>query len=270
MSWKQNVAKNFDDKAQFYDRESQVQRVVAEALIADLPEGREADKIENILEIGCGTGYLTQLLFEKYENKNICISDISPSMIVRAQMRGQEVANSRGHTTRWAVFDAEKPPVNMTGTYDLIVANMVFQWLEEPQKSVERLSQLLTPGGRIIYTTLGQDSFVEWKSVLHELNMPIGILDFEAPNGVYKEEFLIKSYEDAYAFLHAIKDIGAGEAKKEYKPMTMTQLREACAKFNKRYDTSITWHILYGSVQRKQRGVVERLTKLKTKSANEI
>ncbi|MCK5374554.1 MAG: methyltransferase [Alphaproteobacteria bacterium] len=269
MSWKDNVIKNFDDKAQFYDKESQVQRVVAETLIAELPKGREAEKIENILEIGCGTGYLTQLLFEKYENKNICVSDISPSMIVQAQMRGQEVAAARGHTTRWAVFDAEKPPVNMTGTYDLIVANMVFQWLEKSQKSIERLSQLLKPGGRIIYSTLGPESFDEWKSVLRELDIPIGILDFDVSSDVYKEEFLIKSYEDSYEFLHAIKDIGAGEAKKGYKPMTMARLREACDKFNKRYDTSITWHILYGSVQRKQQSIVDRLTKLRTKSANE-
>ncbi|MFP4098264.1 MAG: methyltransferase [Alphaproteobacteria bacterium] len=269
MSWKQNVVKNFDENAQFYDAESQVQKVVAETLIADLPEGQEAEKIENILEIGCGTGYLTNLLFKKYENKNICISDISPSMLVRAQMRGQETALAQGHSTRWAVFDAEEPPVSMTGTYDLIVANMVFQWLEDAEKSIERLSKLLKPGGRIIYSTLGPESFEEWKSVLRDLDLPIGILDFEAPTDVYKEEFLIKDYDDAYAFLHAIKDIGAGQAKKGYKPLAMAELREACARFNKKYDTSVTWHVLYGSVQRRERSIVERLMKLKTKRANE-
>jgi len=269
MSWKQNVATNFDSNSQFYDRESQIQKVVAETLIADLPEGREAEKIENILEIGCGTGYLTKLLFEKYENKNICISDISPSMTVRAQMSGQDIAKAQGHTTRWAVFDAEKPPTAMTGKYDLIVANMVFQWLEDAEKGIERLTNLLKPGGRIIYSTLGPDSFEEWKTVLRKLELPIGILDFDMPRDVYKEEFLIKSYEDAYSFLHSIKDIGAGQARKGYKQLTMVQLRDACDEFNKKYDTSVTWHILYGNVKRKERGIVDRLRKLGSKKANE-
>lgn len=269
MNWKQNVASNFDNQSEFYDRESQIQRVVAETLIADLPEGRDAEKIENILEIGCGTGYLTKLLFEKYENKNICISDISPSMIVRAQMNGQEIAASRGHKTRWAVFDAENPPKPMTGKYDLIVANMVFQWLEDAEAGIKRLTSLLSPGGRIIYSTLGPDSFEEWKCVLRKLEMPVGILDFDIPRDVYKEEFLIKSYEDAYAFLHSIKDIGAGQAKKGYKPLSMVQLRDACCEFNKRYDTSITWHILYGDVKRKESGVVGRLKKLGSLISNE-
>lgn len=269
MSWKQNVATNFDSNAEYYDRESQIQRVVAETLIADLPSGSEAENIENILEIGCGTGYLTKLLFEKYENKNICISDISPSMTVRAQISGQEAAEARGHKTRWAVFDAEKPPASMMEKYDLIVANMVFQWLEDSENGIKRLTNLLRPGGRIIYSTLGPESFEEWKCVLRKLEMPIGILDFDIPRDVYKEEFLIKSYDDAYAFLHSIKDIGAGQAKKGYQPLSMVQLRDACHEFNKKYDTSITWHILYGDVKRKEQGIVGRLKKLGLKRSNE-
>lgn len=269
MSWKQNVATNFDNKAEFYDRESQIQKVVAETLIADLPDGRDADKIENILEVGCGTGYLTCQLFEKYKNKNICVSDISPSMTVRAQMNGEDVAKANGHTTRWAVFDAEDPPKNMEGTYDLIVANMVFQWLEDAEKGIERLSKLLKPGGCIMYSTLGPESFEEWKAVLRGLELPVGVLDFDLPRDVYKEEFLIKSYEDARTFLHSIKDVGAGQARRGYKPLSMVQMRDACDAFDHKYDTSVTWHILYGEVKRKPQGVVERLRRLGSKSANQ-
>ncbi len=270
MSWKQNIATNFDNQSEYYDRGSQIQKVVAETLIADLPDGQEAEKIENILEVGCGAGHLTNMLFEKYENKNICISDISPSMTVRAQISGQKAAEARGHTTRWAVFDAENPPSSMIGKYDLIVANMVFQWLEDAQEGIERLTNLLKPGGRIVYSTLGPDSFEEWKSVLRNLEMPIGFLDFNVPRDVYREEFLIKNYDDAYAFLHSIKDIGAGQSKRGYRPLSMVQLRNACDEFNKKYDTSVTWHILYGEVKRKKRGIVGRLKKLGLKRANEI
>ncbi len=270
MNWKQSVATKFDNKSQFYDRESQIQKIVAETLIADLPEGREADKIENILEVGCGTGYLTCLLFKKYKNKNICISDISPAMTVQAQVNGEEVAKENGHTTSWKVFDAENPPAEMEGTYDLIVANMVFQWLEDTEKGIARLSKLLKPGGRIMYSTLGPESFKEWKSILRTLELPVGILDFDLPRDVYKEEFLVKSYEDAYTFLHAIKDIGAGQARKGYKPLPVRQIRDACDAFNKKYDTSITWHILYGDVKNKNQSIVGRLKKLGSKIANEV
>lgn len=270
MNWKQNVAANFDNKAEFYERESRIQKVVAQTLMADLPEGREAEKIENILEVGCGTGYLTRLLFEKYNCKNICVSDISPSMVAQAQVNSEEYADINRHTVNWAVFDAENPPEDMESKYDLIVANMVFQWFEDAQSAMKKLNKLLRPGGRIMYSTLGSESFMEWKSVLRSLELPIGILDFDTPADIYKEEFLIRGYDDARAFLRSMKDMGAGQAKKGYTPLSTAQIRNACDAFNKRYDTNITWHILYGEARRKNTGIVGRLKKLGLKRANEV
>lgn len=259
MSWKQNVVKKFDNKAVHYDKNSAIQKAVANTLIEDLPEGQDAEKITDILEVGCGTGHLTLALFEKYSNKNICVSDLSKSMVTQAQINCHETAIAQGHKTRWAVFDAEYPPEAMEGQFDLIVANMVFQWFEDIEIGLDHLKGLLKPGGEIIYSMVGPESFMEWTEILEELKYPVGILDFSMPEHIYKEEFIAKTYSSASEFLHVIKDIGAGQAKKGSQRLSLKQIRQACDIFNDKYDTSVTWHILYGSVQNKERGTKKRM-----------
>lgn len=249
MSWKQNVIRKFDDKARHYDKNSAIQKAIADSLIADLPKDKDAENITDILEVGCGTGHLTRTLFEKYSNKNICVSDLSKSMVTQAQINCQGLDEANGHNARWAVFDAEYPPEAMEGQFDLIVANMVFQWFENIEIGLDHLKDLLKPGGQIIYSMVGPESFMEWTEILEDLKYPVGILDFSTPDNIYREEFLAKTYQDASEFLHVIKDIGAGQSKKGYQRLSLKQIRQACDIFNDKYDTSITWHILYGCVQ---------------------
>jgi len=77
LNRKKQIERSFSQKAITYDRDAALQKKSAKKLAHFLPK----EEPKNILEIGCGTGFLTQEIQKKYPNANILGIDISKDMI---------------------------------------------------------------------------------------------------------------------------------------------------------------------------------------------
>ncbi len=238
LDWKNNVIKNFDKKSKSYDQNCIIQKKIADNLAKDLPKSGVSD----ILEIGCGTGNLTKHLLNRYAGKNFYITDVSPSMLDRAQEKFPD------EDINWIVMDGEN--IETSQKYDIIVASMVFQWFEDIDETLKELVDMLKPNGNIFFTIPGPESFKEWKKSLEKLDLPAGILDFSMPKGIYIQETINHQYVNALDFLKSIKDVGAGMAKKDYAAMSPADIKKACDLLDEDYNGKVTWHILYGKISK--------------------
>jgi len=93
-----------------------------------------------VLEIGCGVGDLLASL----EGPSLKVGiDVSPEMIEHARRRhpGLDVR----------VADVERDPLP-EGPFDIIVLSEVVGLLDDVQRGLERLHEVLAPGGRLIVT----------------------------------------------------------------------------------------------------------------------
>ena len=83
LEYKSKVIKSFSDNVEGYHDKAIIQRKVSKSLADILP------KLENprILEVGCGTGILTEFLIKKYPNASFEITDISGSMLEECKKR---------------------------------------------------------------------------------------------------------------------------------------------------------------------------------------
>lgn len=240
LSWKHRVIQNFDSHALTYEKYGEVQNVVATRLAADLPYFKSA----NILEIGCGTGFLTKHLAKIYPNENLHITDASPRMVQKAKTN---IENDRIH---WSILDAEK---EQTGEkYDIIISNMVCQWFEDFQRGMKNVVEMLNYSGVFYFSLPGPESFKEWRNTLKTLGLPNSMLDFHVPKGLYKEEMIIRPCQDSLDFLRSLKNLGAASARKNYQPLTIPQMKAACAAFDAQNFKQITWHILYSRITKNQ------------------
>ncbi|TDL86528.1 malonyl-[acyl-carrier protein] O-methyltransferase BioC [Vibrio vulnificus] len=149
---KRLLSKRFSDRAKTYDAYANVQKNMAKQLVDLLPQKNTYHKI-NILEIGCGTGYLTRLLVKTFPNAAITAVDIAPGMV--------EVAKGMTKEDRVTFLCTDIEEMALNENYDLIISNATFQWLNDLPATLEKLCIRLTAEGSLIFSTFGIDTFQE-------------------------------------------------------------------------------------------------------------
>ncbi|WP_291299645.1 malonyl-ACP O-methyltransferase BioC [Desulfosporosinus sp. BICA1-9] len=155
---KVQVQKNFGQSAATYDDYAIVQKEMARILLAKIKSTGRC--FQTILEIGCGTGFFTELLAREYPKALITAIDIAPEMIDLAKEKLSGSAN-----IRYLIADGEKLPVGSKSlgdpSFDLIVSNVVFQWFTDYAKAFAQYYALLNTDGYLIFSTLGAGTFKE-------------------------------------------------------------------------------------------------------------
>ena len=229
------IHSKFDRYSSHYDFHAQIQHHAARALI----ERIDIASPRRILEIGCGTGILSQMLMETFPTARITFSDVSPNMI---ELAAQKLGRDERIDFQCLNAETLSPPCS----YDLIVANMVVHWFAELPQTLLKIQNALTAQGRFYYSTIGADCFCEWQNSLRQLDLPIGLRLPEGLFGVQSEEHLPIPYPSARVFLHSLKATGAQSPCQGYRPLPPRTLQKAMKMLDEGGPPTLTWHILYG------------------------
>jgi len=96
-----------------------------------------------VLDVGCGTGFLTLLLAQLGHHADG--ADFAPEMLERARAK----AEAAGLDLRFFQGDAESLPGVAAGTYDLVVERHVIWTLPNPARALREWHRILAPGGRV-------------------------------------------------------------------------------------------------------------------------
>jgi malonyl-CoA O-methyltransferase len=214
-------------RAEKYDRHAAVQREVADQLAAHIL-ALELPSDARVLEIGCGTGFLGAGLVGHLPFTHYRMTDIAPGMLDRARQRFAETDD-----IVFAEMDAANPTID--GPFDLICSSLAMQWVADLPGAVARLRGLLSPRGRLIFTTLGAGSFAEWRAAYGDATP--GTPDYPEADVLrtYGLDVSVDTIERSYAgardFLAALKAIGANTPQPGYRPLSPTQLRDVMARF---------------------------------------
>lgn len=238
------VARAFD-AASDYAGHAHVQRRVAAGLadtIVTLPVIRMRGRSPRLLEIGCGTGFLTEALLDRSLTGNWLVTDIAPTMVRRC------ADSLAGHDTtarlEFAVMDGERPSPGLPPkSFDLICSSLAFQWLGNLGDALSRLIPLLAPGGTLAFTTLLSGTFAEWEAAHRSLGLASGGLAYpdrrqlaaSFPAGgrlTMDEQTLREGHEGARDFLRSVKRIGAASAPAGRRPLPPGAMRRVMARFD--------------------------------------
>lgn len=149
MDNKKLIQNRFSRMLSSYDEHAKIQKRMAEKLIAKI-SGRTFD---NILEIGCGTGYLTKLAADKFTYNTYTAVDI----VEDCEKYIKEIRAD----IEFIHSDMESFISSEPGKYNLIISNAAFQWLTDFEGFVNTLIYSLTPGGILLFSTFGKENFRE-------------------------------------------------------------------------------------------------------------
>lgn len=236
---KARIAQAFSRAVNTYDQAAIAQKTIASRLVEKVttlplpPQPR-------VLEIGCGTGMLSRLLLQRISVGEWILSDLSPVMIQHCK---REIADSR---VRWHIMDGESPDLPPR-SFDLIVSSLAFQWFADLPGALQRLRTLLSPGGHLMFATLGRDSFIEWRRAHQTLGLTCGLRVFPptlpACVNTEEERFLFIQH-NALTFARNFKEIGAQTPAAGHTPLSPAQFRALSRLLGAGF--TVTYHVLFG------------------------
>jgi malonyl-CoA O-methyltransferase len=243
----ESLINSFSKHAKSYDRYAQLQKTMAERLASLLPNPLP----DSILEIGCGTGLFSRHLLTQ-PIKKLFLNDIAPGML-------DTLNNSLSLPKKVKIISGNAERIRFE-SIDLICANAVFQWFQEPQATLKQLSQALTNKGNLIFSTFGPKTLTEFREAAN-LASPIELYDNMAwKDMIARSGFTIKSFDvetrkiffsSAMTLLKNLQQIGAT-------PIRMVKtggLRKLMRDYDSRFSTTqgvyATWELYYFSLIRK-------------------
>ncbi|WP_085446668.1 malonyl-ACP O-methyltransferase BioC [Magnetofaba australis] len=240
-------------KAHGYHQRALTQRHIAEELDAQLEE-LELPNAPRVLEIGCGTGFLSAPVLRRWPQGDFLFTDISPNMLNRARAHLGGLPGRR----QFVAMDGEQ--CALKPGFDLIVSSMAFQWFADLASTLTQLVSLLNPGGHLAFATLGAETFQEWRRACARQSAACGSPHFPTLDDMEKlwpaggegwldEERVDVQHPSAHAFLRCLRDVGAHRSTLDHRPLsaaTMRRLLRAAAARDGGGGFSVTYHVLYG------------------------
>ena len=217
---KEKIAYNFSQGVKNYLSHSQVQKKCAEKLLKLSQKYATSIPNGSILEIGCGTGFVTQGLIKQFPNHHLDIIDISEEML-KYCAKNLQISEQQKALIQFRQIDGEhiKPAKN---TYSAMISSFTVQWFEDIVNSLNCVINSLKPQGVLLIAFPNDQSFPEWRRMCYDLGLPFTRNQLPnstkliqklsiPPHKIYIfEERIPINYNNAAEFFRSLKIIGAG------------------------------------------------------------
>jgi ubiquinone/menaquinone biosynthesis C-methylase UbiE len=151
---KQQVAAHWDRRAPHFDEDfghsinTPAERAAWDRILDLVLAGRGA---LDVLDAGCGTGFLTFELAAR--GHHVIGVDFAPAMLAEARRKAAE----RGVAIKFEQADAEQLPFR-PGSFDLAISRHLLWTLPRPEAAIDEWIRLLRPGGRLAIVDSQPDS----------------------------------------------------------------------------------------------------------------
>lgn len=247
------MAGAFGRGAEYYQDNAGVQKEAAQRLVAFLNLRAGALPPGPILEVGCGTGFVSEGLCSIFPDRTVHLTDLSEGMV---RYCAESVASRR--STHVSAFTADAEFWRGGDEYALIVAAFVAQWFKDPAAGLRRLARSLRPGGILLASVPTAASFPEWRRACDEAREPFtgaplpeaselaaGLtsahLDVE-----WTEASFTETFRSPLDFLIHLKRMGAA-AGSSREPLSTGSMRRLLRAWERRTDgpARITYQVLF-------------------------
>ena len=260
------IEKRFSDSATTYDAYAQVQKFACDSLSGLISSSDAVNANGPIMEIGCGTGLLSENLTKLFPNHHLSFLDISQSMITHTKSRLEtiikpESAKMTFHIADGEAFFSAAETMTQHQKYSTIVSSFTFQWFNKLEQTTTKIIEHLGSGGRLFFSMPSEGSFVEWEAMSTELNLPFTAnplpkvdLFFSIAKKLdcqldVRELYFTERYANSLDFFISLKNIGANTSTRPPEDsLSTTQLRHLVKHWNKRTKNriTVTYRIIQG------------------------
>ena len=222
---RQRVARSFHRGAACYDDLTPVQQHLTLEMVERLRLMVQPG--DHLLDIGCGTGRLLQLIRTAVPTVACYGLDLAPNMIEQARKQ-------LGGDVTLMVGDAEQLPY-ADASMDVVVSTSTLQWLDQLSPCFSEVARVLKPGGRFLFSLFAQGTLQDVKQTWRSACSAMGVertQDHDGTHRFHTPETVQRSlqgadfcdttvtrstqtvwYPDLIQLLTAVKQIGANTSR---------------------------------------------------------
>jgi malonyl-CoA O-methyltransferase len=218
---KPRIRQSFAAASATYDQAAALQRSCALELIRQA----EQEGIRGtVLDLGCGTGNLTELLSSAGRQPDALIAlDIAASMLdaARRKLTCRQDPNPAPH---YVCADAERLPFQ-DDCLDGVYSNLALQWCERLDQVLADLKRILKTGSPLVFSTFGPQTLKELKSAWAKVDDQPHVNAFPSEPDLMRllqaagfsdcrirQAFHVPRYATAVDLMRELKQIGAHNA----------------------------------------------------------
>lgn len=158
-----DVGESFTRSAEDYDDLLRHNRDGARRLIAAMPDGRYDD----VLDVGCGTGFVTEAMVDRFGTRRVTGVDPSEGMLER--FRGKLAGRVDATLQVAGVHDMDVPDA----AFDAVVSGMAFHWFPEKPAAIAAMARRVRPGGILAVLASASGTDEEFRAVLEAVRPPV-------------------------------------------------------------------------------------------------
>ncbi len=150
------VKRRFWRASSTYDTNAVIQKQIAHHLMGLWPT--DGTPVNDILEIGCGTGTVSRLLRERFPDAQLTLWDLSLS---------SKLITEFGASCALTACDAETAIRELPDeSTDAVVSASTVQWFNSLPAFLRQVHRILRPGGKALISTFGPETMREINSTL--------------------------------------------------------------------------------------------------------
>lgn len=225
---KSKVRHAFAQAAERYDSLTSLQRQVGLALLRRFPLAQSGGLL---VDLGCGTGFLTQEIATRNPCHSIIALDIALPMLQTCRRNHPRLP------AQYLCADAEQLPL-ATASIDSLYSNLALQWALDLPATLAEFARVLNTEGQLVFAIFGPATLQELKAAWAVVDDYVHVNHFHAACDL--ENFLqeagftainieCKRYESHYpsvqALMQELKGIGAHNVNRGRNPRPTTKSR---------------------------------------------
>lgn len=127
-----------------------------EASLMERLGGRVEGK--RVLEIGCGRGVGTQIIFERFGAQEVHAFDVDPEMVAQATDRLSSYPPDRLTLFVGDAAAIEEPDASFDGVFDFAIIHHIPNWKD----AVSEVARVLKPDGRFFFEEVTSHALGRW------------------------------------------------------------------------------------------------------------
>lgn len=248
---------HFERAAETYDTSAVLQKEIAKRLAERLDYIKHTPK--TVLDVGSGTGFVTQDLLKRYPKSSVIALDLAISMARKSKQQGGWFRKPLA-----VCADAEQLPIK-PDSIELLISSLMLQWSNDLKQTFTGFHSVLAPNGLLLFSSFGPETLHEMReswavvdNVPHTSNF-LDMHDFGDAllqagfiNPVMDMEMITMTYANVRQLMRDIKQIGASNTHSDrHKGLMGKDKLKAFEEAYEQFKTSdnlypATWEIIYG------------------------